>query len=146
LLHFRDHLIIFVSCFDVFTKEGSTNTSLKDKNRLRVLISHLDFRIEASLWDVHALEPSTDFFYHLSNFFKNVEIEVAIAAPLPLMEGRSAKSDSSLLNISASLIILRLKSHLLLLLSAWIIGINLLMFKLRVKFVDPLIVDPEQHD
>ena len=145
LLHFRDHLIVLVGCFDVFPEEGSTNTSLKNKDRLRVFIPHFDLWIEASLWDVHALESSTDFFNHLSNFFKNVEIEVAIAAPLPFMEGWPAKPDPSLLNVTSSLIILRLKSHLLLLLSTWIIGIDLLVFELRVKLVDPLIVNPEKH-
>ncbi len=110
-----------------------------------MLISHLDFRIEASLRYVHSLEPGTDFFDHLSNFFKNIEIEVAIAAPLSLMEGGPAESDSSLLDVTSSLIILRLKSHLLLLLSTWIIRIDLLVFELGMKLVDPLIVNPEQH-
>jgi hypothetical protein len=61
------------------------------------------------------------------------------------MEGRPAKSDPSLLNVTSSLIILRLKSHLLLLLSTRIIGIDLLVFELGMKLVDPLIVNPEQH-
>jgi hypothetical protein len=61
------------------------------------------------------------------------------------MEGRPAESDPSLLNVTSSLIILRLKSHLLLLLSTRIIGIDLLVFELGMKLVDPLIVNPEQH-
>ena len=45
LLHFGDHLIVLVSSFDILSKECSSNASLQDKNRFRVLISHLDFRV-----------------------------------------------------------------------------------------------------
>ncbi len=62
------------------------------------------------------------------------------------MERRSAKSDPSLLNITAALIILGLERHLLLLLSTWVIWVDLLVLELRVKLVDPLIVYSEQHD
>lgn len=111
-----------------------------------MLISHLNLRIEAPLWNIHALESCTNFLNHLGDFFEDVEIKVAIAAPLPLMVGGSAKSDPSLLDIATTLVVLGLERNLLLLLSTRIIGIDLLVFELRMKLVYPLIVDPEQHD
>jgi hypothetical protein len=146
LLHLRNHLIILICSLDVFPEECPSNASFEYQNRLWILISHLDLRIEAPLGYVHALEPSPDLFDHLRDLLEYGQVEVAVAAPLPLMEGGTAESHASLLDISTALVILRLERHLLLLLSTWIIRVDLLMLELRVEFVDPLIVDSQKHN
>ena len=82
--HPHEHVLVFVGCFHVLVVKSPTDTDFENELCVWIVISELDFGVQAGRIDIHFDEPVADLLSKGCNLSQDVDIKAAILTPFLL--------------------------------------------------------------